>query len=102
MPEKIKRVRRKRRSRSLPGIESFSNFRFHLPPVRVALYVAAAVVAVFVVFVFGTYGSKIFAAWPQAPFLHHPTPKLEEKKFFVPDRIARRGLERYPHFLPAF
>src|SRR5436309_2634882 len=45
MPEKFRRVRRKRRSRSLPGVESFSSFRLHLPPVQVALYLAAAAVA---------------------------------------------------------
>jgi len=102
MPEKIKRVRRKRRSRSLPGIESFSNFRFHLPPVRVALYVAAAVVAVLLIVVFGTYGSKVYTAWHESRLLQHATAMLEKKDFVAADRFARRVLERDRDSLPAF
>src|SRR5947207_76485 len=102
MPEKIKRVRRKRRSRSLPGIESFSNFRFHLPPVRAALYVAAAVVAVLLIVVFGTYGSKVYTAWHESRLLKHATAMLEKKDFVAADRFARRVLEHDRDSLPAF
>src|SRR5437763_14448297 len=102
MPEKIKRVRRKRRSRSLPGIESFSNFRFHLPPVRVALYVAAAVVAVLLIVVFGTYGSKVYTAWHESRLLKRATAMLEKKDFVAADRFARQVLERDRDSLPAF
>src|SRR5438067_50588 len=102
MPEKIKRVRRKRRSRSLPGIESFSNFRFHLPPVRAALYVAAAVVAVLLIVVFGTYGSKVYTAWHESRLLQHATAMLEKKDFVAADRFARQVLERDRDSLPAF
>ena len=102
MPEKIKRVRRKRRSRSLPGIESFSNFRFHLPPVRVALYVAAAVVAVLLIVVFGTYGSKVYTAWHESRLLQHATAMLEKKDFVAANRLARQVLEHRRDSLPAF
>ena len=102
MPEKITRVRRKRRSRSLPGIESFSNFRFHLPPVRAALYVAAAVVAVLLIVVFGTYGSKVYTAWHESRLLKHATAMLEKKDFVAADRFARRVLEHDRDSLPAF
>jgi len=102
MPEKIRRVRRKRRSRSLPGVESFSNFRLHLPPVRVALYVAAAAVAVLLIVVFGTYGSKAYTAWRESRLLKRATSMLEKKDFVTANRLARQVLERERDSLPAF
>jgi len=102
MPEKIRRVRRKRRSRSLPGVESFSNFRLHLPPVRVALYVAAAAVAVLLIVVFGTYGSKAYTAWRESRLLKRATSTLEKKDFVTANRLARQVLERERDSLPAF
>jgi len=102
MPEKIRRVRRKRRSRSLPGVESFSNFRLHLPPVRVALYVAAAAVAVLLIVVFGTYGSKAYTAWRESRLLKRATSTLEKKDFVTSNRLARQVLERERDSLPAF
>src|SRR6267143_2197400 len=102
MPEKIRRVRRKRRSRSLPGVESFSNFRLHLPPVRVALFVAAAAVAVLLIVVFGTYGSKAYTAWRESRLLKRATSTLEKKDFVTANRLARQVLERERDSLPAF
>ncbi len=81
MPEKIRRVRRKRRSRSLPGVESFPSFRVDLPPVRVALYVAAAAVAVLLLVLFGTYGSKLYTGWHESRLLKRATAMLEKKDF---------------------
>src|SRR6266704_1318999 len=102
MPEKIRRVRRKRRSRSLPGVESFPSFRLHLPPVRVALYLAAAAVAVLSIAVFGTYGSKPYTGWHESRLLKHATAMLEKKDFVAANRLARQVLERHHDSLPAF
>ena len=102
MREKIRRVRRKRRSRSLPGVESFPSFRLHLPPVRVALYLAAAAVAVLLIAVFGTYGSKLYTGWHESRLLKHATAMLEKKDFVAANRLARQVLERHPDSLPAF
>ncbi len=102
MPEKIRRVRRKRRSRSLPGVESFPSFRLHLPPVRVALYLAAAAVAVLLIAVFGTYGSKLYTGWHESRLLKHATAMLEKKDFVAANRLARQVLERHGDSLPAF
>src|SRR6184192_3726466 len=102
MPEKIRRVRRKRRSRSLPGVESFPSFRLDLPPVRVALYVAAAAVAVLLLVLFGTYGSKLYTGWHESRLLKRATAMLEKKDFVAADRFARRVLERDRDSLPAF
>src|SRR5205809_778844 len=102
MPEKIRRVRRKRRSRSLPGVESFPSFRLHLPPVRVALYVAAAAVAVVLIALFGTYSSKLYTGWRESRLLKRATAMLEKKDFVGANRLARQVLERHRDSLPAF
>src|SRR5947208_5870916 len=102
MPEKIRRVRRKRRSRSLPGVESFPSFRLDLPPVRVAFYVAAAAVAVLLLVLFGTYGSKLYAGWHESRLLKRATAMLEKKDFVAANRLARQVLEHRRDSLPAF
>jgi thioredoxin-like negative regulator of GroEL len=102
MPEKIRRVRRKRRSRSLPGVESFSSLRLHLPPVRVALYVAAAAVVVLLIIVFGTYGSKLYTGWRESRLLKRASAMLEKNDFVTANRLARQVVERHQESLPAF
>src|SRR5438132_1189454 len=102
MPEKTRRVRRKRRSQSLPGVESFSNFRLHFPPVRVAVYVAAAALALLLVVFFGTYGSKLYGGWHESRLLKRATAMLEKKDFVAANRFAREVLERHRDSLPAF
>ena len=102
MPEKIRLVRRKRRSRPLPGVESFPSFRFHLPPVRVALYVAAAAAVVLLIIVFGTYGSKLYTGWHESRLLKRATAMLEKNDFVTANRLARQVLERHRDSLPAF
>src|SRR5438874_1757889 len=102
MPEKIRRVRRKRRSRSLPGVETFSSLRLHLPPVRVALYVAAAAAVLLLIIVFGTYGSKLYSSWHESRLLKRASAVLEKKDFITANRLARHVLEHHRDSLPAF
>jgi predicted Zn-dependent protease len=102
MPEKIRRVRRKRRSHSLPGIESLSDFRPHLPPARLAFYVAAAAIALLLIILFGTYGSKIYSGWREARLLKRASTMLEKKDFVAANRFARQVLELHRDSLPAF
>ena len=102
MPEKIRRVRRKRRSRSLPGVETFSSLRLHLPPVRAALYVAAAAAGLLLIIVFGTYGSKLYGGWRESRLLKRANAMLDNKDFATANRLARQVLERHRDSLPAF
>lgn len=102
MPEKIRRVRRKRRSRSLPGVETFSSLRLHLPPVRAALYVAAAAAVLLLIIVFGTYGSKLYGGWRESRLLKRANAMLDQKDFATANRLARRVLEHHRDSLPAF
>src|SRR2546423_5118915 len=102
MPEKIRRVRRKRRSRSLPGVETFSSLRLHLPPVRIALYVAAAAVVLLLIIISGTYGSKLYSSWHESRLLKRASAMLEKKDFATANRLARRVLEHHRDSLSAF
>src|SRR5438094_133026 len=102
MPEKIRRVRRRRRSRSLPGIEALPSFRLHLPPVRVALYVAAAAAIALLIIVFGTYGSKLYLGWHESRLLKRAGAMLEKNDFVTANRLARQVLARDGDSLPAF
>src|SRR5437764_21776 len=102
MPEKIRRVRRRRRGRSLPGIEALPSFRLHLPPVRVVLYVAAAAAIVLLIILFGTYGSKLYLGWHESRLLKRAGAMLEENDFVTANRLARQVLARHGDSLPAF
>lgn len=102
MPEKIRRVRRKRRSRSLPSVETFSSLRLHLPPVRAALYVAAAAAVLLLIIVFGTYGSKLYGGWRESRLLKRANAMLDQKDFATANRLARQVLEHHRDSLPAF
>src|SRR5438552_8646327 len=102
MPEKSRRVRRRRRSRSLPGIEALPSFRLHLPPVRVALYVAAAAAIALLIIVFGTYGSKLYIGWHESRLLKRAGAMLEENDFVTANRLARQVLARHGDSLSAF
>lgn len=86
----------------MPGVESFSSLRLHLPPVRVAVYVAGAAVALLLIVVFGTYGSKLYTGWRESRLLKRATAMLEEKDFVAANRLARQVLERQGDSLPAF
>ena len=86
----------------MPGVESFSSFRLHLPPVRVAVYLAGAAVALLLIVVFGTYGSKLYTSWHESRLLERATAMLEEKDFAAANRLARQVLERQRDSLPAF
>ncbi|HEX4639465.1 MAG TPA: hypothetical protein VH170_08260 [Chthoniobacterales bacterium] len=102
MPEKIKRVRRKRRSRSLPGVETLSDFRPHLVPARLAIYFGGAVLAVLLIVFLGTYGSKLYTNWNESRLLRRATAALQEKNFLSASRVARQVLEHHRDSLPAF
>src|SRR5262249_12210092 len=102
MPERIRRVRRKRRRRSLPGVESFSHFRPHLSPARSALYFAAAAIALLLIIFAGTYGSKLYSGWHESRLLKRATAALGQKDFIAARRLAQQVLERQRDSLAAF
>src|ERR1700752_2333719 len=100
MPEKIRRVRRKRRSHSLPGVESYPSLRLHFPPLRVAFYVGVAALAILLIIVFGTYGSKLYSEWRESRFLKRASALLEDKNFIGANRLAHQILALHPDSVP--
>jgi Tfp pilus assembly protein PilF len=102
MPEKIRRVRRRRRSGSLPGVETLSNFRPHLSPARLGMFVAGAILVLLLIVFVGIYGSKAYSRWSESRLLKRATVALEQKDFAVANRLAKRVLEHDHDSLPAF
>ena len=102
MPEKIKRVRRKRRSRSLPGVETLSDFRPKLSSARLAFYLAGAAIALLLIVLVGTYGSKLYSGWHESRLLKRASAALNENDFASANRLARQVLEHERDSLPAF
>jgi predicted Zn-dependent protease len=102
MPEKIRRVRRRRRSHSSPGGESYPSLRFHFPPLRVAVYVLGSALALALIIVFATYGSKLYSGWRETRLLKRASAMLDNKDFAGANRMARQVLEAHHDSLPAF
>src|SRR2546423_10523103 len=102
MSERIRRVRRRRRSQSLPGVETLSDFRIHLSPARLGLYAGAAVVALLLIVFFGTYGSRIYSGWRESRLLKRATTMLQQKNYSAANRSAREVLEHHRDSLQAF
>jgi Tfp pilus assembly protein PilF len=102
MPEKIRRVRRRRRRQDLLGVETFSDLRPHLPPGRIAAYFTAAILVVLLIVAVGTYGSKLYSSWHESRLLKRAGAMLEQKDFALANRYARRVLDLHRDSLPAF
>lgn len=102
MPEKIRRVRRRRRSHSLPGVESYPNLRFHFPPLRIAIYIVVAAIGLALIFGFGIYGSRLYSGWRESRLLKRASTLLEGKDYAGANRLARQALEIDRDSLQAF
>jgi predicted Zn-dependent protease len=102
MPERIKRVRRRRRSHSLPDAESYPSLRFHFPPLRFAIYVVAGAIALLLIIVFGTYGSKLYSGWRESRLLKHASALVDSRDYVGANRVAREVLDLHHDSLSAF
>ena len=101
MPERIRRVRRRRR-KSLPGVETLPSFHLQLTPVRLVLYALAAIVALLLIVFVAIYGARIWGSWHESRLLKRAEAALEKKDFADADRLARHALSHDPDSLPAF
>jgi predicted Zn-dependent protease len=102
MVKKVRRVRRRKRIRSLTGLESFSIFRHHLSPARLALLIGATALAFILGAVFFSYGSKLYIGWREASLLKRGSVMLRQENFKQAAQIAREVLQLHPDSLPAF
>src|SRR4051812_17707950 len=102
MADHVKRVRRKRRVRSLPGAESFRLFRHRISPERLALLIAAVVVAIALCIVCFSYGSKFYNSWSETRLLKRASSLLQAHDYEGASRDAQHALQLHPDSLPAY
>jgi predicted Zn-dependent protease len=102
MAVKVVRVRRKRRVRSVPGIDCFLILRHHLTPARVAIVVAAVALAVVLGIMFVTYGSKAFTTWRETRLLNRAEMMLQKNEFAAASEAAHKVLELHKDSLRAY
>ena len=100
MAEKIRDARHRRSGQIFPVVESF--FRRQLWPARLALLVAAFVVAILLGIAFFSYGSKLYRDWHQSRLLHRAASMLQEERFIEAARTAREVMKLDPDSLPAY
>jgi hypothetical protein len=102
MGEKLIRVRRKRRVRSLPGVESFRLFRHRVSPERLAAVIAITALVVVLAVICFSYASKFFNSWREQQLLKHAGALLQQHDYLGANREAQRALDLHPDSLPAF
>jgi predicted Zn-dependent protease len=102
MTGKVVRVRRKRKVRSFPGLDSFPVFRHHLTPARLSFLAAAIALAVVLGVIFFTYGSKAYRGWRETRLLAHADTMLQQKDYRVAAEAARQVLSLHYDSLRAF
>lgn len=96
MPEKIKRVRRKRQVKPFPGFERL------LRPTNLAIIIGAVVLLVALGLIFFTYGRRVYDEWREGRLLKLATTMLHEQKFNEATHAAQEVLQIDPDSLPAF
>lgn len=69
---------------------------------RVAVYVGVAAIAILLIVLFGTYGSKFYSSWRESRLLQRANTMLQKKDFAAADRLAREVLNTHQDSLPAF
>lgn len=102
MGEKIVRVRRRRRTRSIPGVEFLDVFRRDLSPGRAVLLIIIIIALLAGGVAAFSYGSKFYSGWRERSLLKRATTMLEQGNLPEASRTARNVLELRPDSLPAF
>ena len=100
MAEKIKEVGHRRAGQIFPALGSF--FQRQLWPARLALLVAAFVVAILLGVAFLSHGSKLYRDWRQNRLLRLAASMLQEEKFNEAAQTARAVVKLDPDSLPAY
>ena len=102
MPERIKRVRRRRRISAFPGVESVRIFRHGISPERLAIFLAAIALAVVLGIMAFSYGSKAYAGWHERRLLQHAETLLRSEDYTGARSDAEKVLQIHPDSLQAY
>jgi Tfp pilus assembly protein PilF len=100
MAQKIRDARHRRTGQIFRAVESF--FQRQLWPARLALLVAAFVVAILLGIACFSYGSKLYRDWHQSRSLHRAASMLQEERFIEAAQTAREVVKLDPDSLPAY
>src|SRR5438552_187959 len=99
MPERIKHAGCGTHRQSSPDPEPFFKRRFW--PARLAVLIAALVIAFLLGALFVSYGSKLYEGWRQNRLLHRAAALLQKGKLTEASQTAHELLARHPDSLPA-
>jgi Tfp pilus assembly protein PilF len=99
MPERIKEAGHGTARQSFLGLKS--SFQHNLWPARLALMVAALLIAFLLGALFFNYSSKLFEDWRQNRLLHRAAAFLQEGKLKEASQAGQELLGRHPDSLPA-
>jgi len=100
MAEKIKDAGHGKTGHIFPALESF--VQRQLWPARLALLLAALVVAILLGVAFLSYGSKLYRDWHRNRLLHLAASMLQEENFDEAAQTAREVVKLDPDSLPAY
>src|SRR6266853_3863137 len=100
MAEKIKDAGHGKTGHIFPALESF--VQRQLWPARLALLLAAFVVAILLGVAFLSYGSKLYRDWHRNRLLHLAASMLQEENFDEAAQTAREVVKLDPDSLPAY
>src|ERR1051326_8572062 len=102
MAEKIVRVRRKRRIRSFPGIDTFPIFRHRISPARIAIVLGSIAVAVVLSMFLFSYGSKAYTDWRERNLIREAESMLAKKDYNHARVMGRKILDLNRNSLRAY
>ena len=102
MPERIVRVRRRRKRSSFSSLESPDILRRDLSPARAAILIAATVVIIVIGAISFNYGSKFYSSWHERILLKRASSLLQAGKLTQAAYVAREVLQGHPDRLQAF
>ena len=102
MPERIKRVRRRRRISGFPAVESIRIFRHGVSPERLAIFFAAIALVVVLGILFFNYGTKVYSGWRERRLLQDASALLKKNDYTGAAATAQKVLQLHPDSLDAY
>jgi hypothetical protein len=84
-------VRRKRRKRFLPNLESITLFKHHLSLARALALIVAAAVVIALSAILSNYGARAYKEWHEERLLKRAGIALQQKDFVGATQLSNLG-----------